>query len=501
MKRVAMVIAVLSLASAFAADPKPLPEWDAAAATLVVFNPDFPESQELANYYAGKRSITADHVIGLKCATTEAITREGFDEQLRLPLQKLFAERHWWEASSRMFIVALMHGIPSKINRKQDNPKASQEDEASVDSELALLGAPPPRLAGALPNAYFGKTERFNVFSKAEGMLLVCRLDAASPATVRRMIDDAVSTEQTGLLGRGVIDLALKKGAYDEGDEWLRRSAKTYRDNGIPVYVDRYEPVLREDWPLPDTALYFGWYTGQIAGALKSPSFQFKKGAVACHLHSFSASTIRTATDAWVGPILEHGAAATMGNVWEPYLTLTIHFDVLNERLLQGYTLAEAAWCATPGLSWQNVVLGDPLYRPFKITSMGTGADKDYSLYKGVAKRHAGEKDAKALKDDILHLAEKHDSIRMLELLALLSSLDGKVEEAVEVAEHVLALSKDPGQRLRLVLYESELLRRNHEPAKEQAALQMLQQAATDDTLKEVSGYYLIKTMLHEMGH
>ena len=500
MKTLVCAMALLGLACSLPAQSASLAEWNAAAATVVVFNTDFPESQSLATYYAGKRGIAADHVIGLKCSPAEAISRDGFNEQLRDPLKQIFDQRHWWEPASRMSIVVLMHGVPSKVIRQHEKPKLSQEDEASVDSELCLLGVPAPRLAGAIPNPYFGKKERFNTLANSRGLLLVCRLDAASSVTVRRMIDDSLATEQTGLLGRAVIDLALKKGAYDEGEEWLRRSAQTYRASGIPVYVDRKEPVLREDWPLPDTALYFGWYTGEISGALKSPSFRFKPGAVACHLHSFSASVIRTTDKAWVGPILEHGAAATMGNVWEPYLSLTIHFDVLNERLQEGYTLAEAAWSATPGLSWQNVVLGDPLYRPFKQSSMGTGTDREYSLYKALVKKHQGDADSKALKDELLNLAQTHSNPRLLELLAMLSSLEGKFDEAVEILEHARSLEEKPEDRLRMLIYEVELLRKDHEKAGDARALGLLKSAAEDAACKGVPAFNLVPALIRETG-
>ncbi len=500
MKTLLTSIAIIGLTCALRAEPAPLPEWNAAAATVVVFNPDFPESESLARYYASARGISADRVISIKTEQTESISREGFDPQIRDPLKKIFEERHWWEPSTRMSIVVLMHGMPSKIIRQHEKPKQSQEDEASVDSELCLLGVPASRLAGALPNPYFGRKERFNSLPGSQGMLLVCRLDAASPATVRRMIDDSIATEQTGLLGRAVIDLALKKGAYDEGDEWLRRSAQTYRTHGIPALVDRNESVLREDWPLPDTALYFGWYTGQVAGALKTPSFRFKQGAVACHLHSFSASVIRTDSQAWVGPILEHGAAATMGNVWEPYLSLTIHFDVLNERLLEGYTLAEAAWSATPGLSWQNVVLGDPLYRPFKQASMGTGSDRDYSLYKALVKKHAGDGDTRAVKDDLLRLAQSRGSARLLELLALLSSLEGKADEAIEILEHARSLESSPEDRLRMVLYEVELLRREHGKSRDGNVIALLRAAAADASMSGLPGFSVVSELIKETG-
>ncbi|MDB6140901.1 MAG: hypothetical protein JWO94_3973 [Verrucomicrobiaceae bacterium] len=500
MRRLLRAMAAIAFAGSLPAETLELPEWDAAAATVVVYNPDFPESQALASYYATRRGIAADRVIGLKCVQTEAISRDGYDGQILAPLKKIFNERHWWQPASRMSILVLMQGMPSKIIRQHEKPRPSQEDEASVDSELCLLGAPTTRLTGALPNPYFGKKERFNTLANAQGMLLVCRLDAASPATVRRMIDDSIATEQTGLLGRAVIDLALKGGAYDEGDEWLRRAAHAYRSHGIPVLVDRKEPVLRENWPLPDTALYFGWYTGEIAGALKSTSFHFRPGAIACHLHSFSASVIRTTSQAWVGPILEHGAAATMGNVWEPYLSLTIHFDVLNERLLEGYTLAEAAWSATPGLSWQTVVLGDPLYRPFKHASMGTGIDRDYSLYKALVSKHADDSDSKGLKADLLKLALTRESPRLLELLALLSSLEGKTGEAVEILEHARSLKAAPADELRMILYEVELLRQNHEKSGQAEALALLKRTAEDSNLKEVSAFSLIAVLIREIG-
>ena len=83
------------------------------------------------------------------------------------------------------------------------------------------------------------------------------------------------------------------------------------------------------------------------------------------HLHSFSArATLRPAKN-WCGGLLEKGAAVTVGNVYEPYLHLTHDFSILQQRLLAGFSWGEACWMAMPVTSWQGVVLGDPLYRPF----------------------------------------------------------------------------------------------------------------------------------------
>ena len=145
---------------------------------------------------------------------------------------------------------------------------------------------------------------------KALGQLLVGRLDAADDATVRRMMQDSLKAESEGLWGRAVIDFGLMEAGYEEGEQWLGRSVAAFRKAGIPVFTDRYKDVLRDDWPLPDTILYFGWYTDQCKGALASPGFRFRPGAIACHLHSYSAATLRDRTARWCAPLLDHGAAA-----------------------------------------------------------------------------------------------------------------------------------------------------------------------------------------------
>ena len=43
------------------------------------------------------------------------------------------------------------------------------------------------------------------------------------------------------------------------------------------------------------------------------------------------------------------------------------HSDLLLRALVRGATLVDAAYYALPALSWQCVVVGDPLYRPFAV--------------------------------------------------------------------------------------------------------------------------------------
>ncbi|MBB5034353.1 TIGR03790 family protein [Prosthecobacter vanneervenii] len=487
-----------------------IPEWNAAAETAVVFNADFPGSAELASYYAEQRHIPKERLIGLHCSKEDSISRGEFETQIRGPLLQMFESRHWWNAvpptpgtpsqpTEKVRVLAIMRGVPFQIRRSAQNPKQSQEDEASVDSELAVLGLAKPPIQGGLRNPYFNQPSRFPLAQNTAGLLLVGRLDGPDDATVKRMIDDALAAEQSGLLGRAVIDLALKTGAYQEGEDWLKTCADSYRRAGIPVYIDHSEAVLRDHWPLPDTILYFGWYTDHISGALASPEFRFKRGAIACHLHSFSAGIIRTHDQAWVGPLLSHGAAVTFGNVFEPYLALTMHFDIFNKRLLEGFTVAEAAWSATPALSWMNVVLGDPLYRPFGKalgTKLGDGPDRDYALYHGMMQRLAGEPDGH-VKTALTEFAEKRQRPRLLELTALLASLQSKLPQALDLLEHAESTAKEPAELLRLRLYRAEILRRSD---KADAARSLLRTLLKEDPFKDLPARAAADSLLKDMG-
>src|SRR2546423_2810900 len=215
--------------SAFA--EKPL-----APATIVVFNQDVPESVELAKFYAQKRDIARDHLIGLSISKTEEISRDEYDTMIRDPLRATFKDRGWWKlneprggpitvTSNSIRFVAVIKGVPLKIRPaagypgdKPGGPPVGNRNDASVDSEIAALGAFSEQLSGPLPNPYF---QSYRAIAEVENsaVLLVCRLDAPQFATVRRMITDAVETEKTGLWGRAFVGSAHKStGGLRGGD-------------------------------------------------------------------------------------------------------------------------------------------------------------------------------------------------------------------------------------------------------------------------------------------
>ena len=491
----------VTLHSSFAASPpvSSFTEWDAAAETLVIYNPAFDGSAELAKFYAGKRGIAANRVVGLKCSKEETISRTDFETTLREPLMRKLVENKWWEIEKRdvldpngrrysqvptvvrqnIKVLVLIRGVPLRIERAANPPNMTgmETDEASVDSELAALGPLLQRpIKGPLENHYYQSTRRFPDTYSARGQLIAGRLDAADDATVRRMIEDSLTAEHDGLWGRAVLDFALKSEGYEEGELWLARCVPIYHDNGIPVFTDRYKELIPAAWPLPDTILYFGWYADTANGALASPDFKFKRGAIACHLHSFSAATVRATDKNWVGPLLNHGAAAALGNVWEPFLTLCVHFDILNARLMDGFTLGEAAWAATPAVSWMNVVVGDPLYRPFpknRRRPVDEKRDGDYALYQEVSRRYL-QHDEKKFRRELLRLALEKNNPHILELGGLLCAVEGAYGEASDFFQHAAALYSKAADQLRCALYDAEIAKRKGDAKESLAAVRKI---------------------------
>lgn len=380
----------------FGQQPPAAPEggFDYRPVTVVVYNSSSPESRELAVYYAKKRNIDEAHLLGLKTSQEETISRTEFKNTIEAPLRAAMVDRGFWKTANvpkqgnlavqtSVRVLTLIRGLPLRISEEGTPAGPLGVNAASVDSELTFAGLFDKPINGPVGNPYFDRKEPFYQLPITP-MFIVGRLDGPDKATAQRLVDDAMATEAEGLFGKAYIDLALKTdGGYKEGEAWLQAIAGRCEMKGIPTIVDSLAETLPKNYPMTDAALYFGWYTQTADGPFLNPGMKFRRGAVACHIHSFSATTVRNGKDYWCGPLLAKGACAVLGNTWEPYLTLCTHLDKFADRLLSGQNLGEAAWGATQSLSWMNVVLGDPLYRPFPANPAANDKKKD-SDYKAL---------------------------------------------------------------------------------------------------------------------
>jgi tetratricopeptide (TPR) repeat protein len=292
--------------------------------------------------------------------------------------------------------------------------------------------------------------------------LLVTRLDGPTPEIARGLVDKAVQAERDGLWGRAYFDLRLTQDPnYKLGDEWIFNAATVARLAGYEVYADTNEATFAPSFPMSQVALYAGWYNEHASGPFTLTNCEFMPGAFAYHLHSFSAATIRTTTEHWVGPLLARGATCTMGSVAEPYLQFMPDMGTFMGRfLIYGFTFAESAYAATPTLSWQTTVIGDPLYRPGgknpQQQHLQLAAQKnpllEWSHLKvinlNLVKRFP-------VADCVSYLEENHvtqTSAVLSEKLGEIQAALGKPASAIRAWQAALTLNPSPMQRLRLRL-------------------------------------------------
>jgi uncharacterized protein (TIGR03790 family) len=241
---------------------------------------------------------------------------------------------------------------------------------AAVDSELTLIVAGPYQKTSWLHNPFNIGFDRISFIRDIRAKtVMVGRLDGPTPAIARRLVDDSMEVENTGLTGIFYIDARGLKGQAATGnyvwfDQHLIRLYELVKKySGMKVVLDR-KPGLFLPGSCPNAALYCGWYS--LANYV--PAFKWQKGAVGYHVASSEATTLKKpGANVWCKRMLEEGVAATLGPVTEPYLSSFPLPDQFFPLLMTGkLTLLEVYFRTVPQLSWMQILIGDPLYCPFR---------------------------------------------------------------------------------------------------------------------------------------
>jgi len=460
---------------------------DSGESVVVIYNNLMPESKNVAEHYAQRRHVPTNHLIGFSLPATEAMTRTEFSDRLQKPLLRKLEEKELFTfitetnsqatharrklSDSRIRYAVLCFGVPLKILKEPDLVEEGMDklrpelrrNEAAVDSELAWLPSLPqkPMLAGPMANPFYGATNSA-LMQPTNGILLVARLDGPTPDIALSLVDKALEAETNGLWGRAYFDArGITNGAYLQGDEWMRGASEVCRRLGFETLLDDKPETLPASFPMSQIALYAGWYDENVSGPFTRPKVEFMPGAVAYHLHSFSASTIRSATRHWVGPLLEKGATATMGSVEEPYLIGTPDLTAFFSRLIYfGFSFGEAAYAAQNSLSWQTTVVGDPLYRPFARKPQRQHEDLARRELKLIEWSHLRVVDLNLASgypaDDVINYLERlpltRQSALLKEKLADVYLAGRKLSLAMSEYEAALGLNPTPQQKIRLIL-------------------------------------------------
>ena len=474
--------ALLNGAQLSAANPQ-----EDAAATVVIYNAKDPDSKGLADFYCSARAIDPAHEIALSTTNAEEISRNDYDISIATPLRQELVNRGYWSVTqdmmNRPILIAssiryavVIRGIPLKIKECTDYPGDSQSqpapvgtvNAASIDSEISVLGLFSPQISGVLKNPVCNNASH-SVFNPQvpPALLFVARLDAPSVEAVRSMVMNGLHAEKEGLWGWGYIDLrSITSAGYAQGDNWIRASGTAMRRYGIPVISDDLPDTYQSGFPVTDAAAYYGWYSENIDGPFADIFFQFVPGAVAAHLHSFSATTLHDANKGWTGPFIQHGASASVGNVYEPYLAFTTDFGLLCSSLLAGSNLADSYYAAQPVLSWMSILVGDPLYRPYACFAQAdsTSASKSvWTDYRRIILSHDG--DVLKSAGDLVARAKQGGQSLYLEALGA-AQMDAGALPAAE-ASFALAykLAKENPVQFRLLLEDARCFEKQGDAA------------------------------------
>jgi uncharacterized protein (TIGR03790 family) len=262
-----------------------------------------------------------------------------------------------------------------------------KEGDASLDNELSLLwwDQGKYRIAARSPNPFhYENSANQNPpfpLSQLLPVLMVSRLDAPTPQLAMQLADQAVKTEQNGLLGNVYVDArGLPKGpplSYGFYDQDLRDLAELFRRHTpYEVLLENTERRFSQPGEAPNVAVYVGWYR------LRSyeDAFTFNPGAIGYHIASGEAVSIHDSSEpGWCKNALEHGITVTLGSTGEPFLdSFPLPSEFLSLLLTGRYTMVEAYYLTTRYLSWRMALFGDPLYNPWRRKGLvGEQAWKD----------------------------------------------------------------------------------------------------------------------------
>jgi len=380
---------------------------------LIVANGDCSQSLTLAQYYCEKRNVPADNVLTLPLGTnlSYTISRDDYDRQLAGPVRSRLSGGGF---AGKIRCLLTTYGVPVKVGKRGalkneldklpqlkdllgqeqrgleqlnlNSPSGSTEQKKSIERSIAHLKSEIDRISGEETNASVDSELAMVLFDNYElyrwqpnklkykmpywdyKSLMVCRLDGPSVQIAQGLVDKALSAEKTGLHGIAYIDsrgLAEDKNLYSTGyyDQSLRDLAMLLMlRTGFIVRQERTEKLF-EPHSCPRTAIYCGWYSLQKY----IDAFDFVDGAIGYHISSLEAVDLRDPNSTqWCPAMLKRGITVTLGAVAEPYLNSFPEPRAFFLELLDGYCLAEAYYRTQPFNSWQLILIGDPLYTPFK---------------------------------------------------------------------------------------------------------------------------------------
>jgi uncharacterized protein (TIGR03790 family) len=356
----------------------------------IVVNENSADSVRIAEHYARTRGLAPSNILRIRTATEETIDRDAYVRTIEQPLGLAITRGG---IQDRLLYLVLTKGVPLRIA----GTTGLDGTAASVDSELTMLyrrlvGEPvaatgilqAPPLTGSVANPYYlgdREVRTARPFSHREhDIYLVARIDAFTVEQALALIDRAQAPVREGAV---VLD---QRGTGGKGDEWMQRAADLLTDQGqgARVLLEKTAKGARGEQPVLG---YYSWGASDPENRVRSVGMRFVPGSIAASLASFDARTFRQPPDTWrpvfssdkstwfqgssdalIADLIHDGVTGVSGQVDEAYVAGAVRPEILFPAYVSGFNLVEAFYLAMPTLSWQAVVIGDPLCAPFSRT-------------------------------------------------------------------------------------------------------------------------------------
>lgn len=334
---------------------------------LIVVNDLSPLSKSVAAYYAGKRSIPESNICRIRVDPVERIDRAVYHRYVARPIIACLTSRNLREKIEYIVTTA---GVPLVINGR-DGPGG---DIAAVDSELTMLYydmvLERTSFNGPVRNPMFGRLDLTRFDRPEFPLYLVTRLAGYDFADIRGLVERSLEA-----VNRGKFVIDMRASDDPEGENWLRAAARKLPPDR--VVLDETPNVLYDQTGVIG---YAGWGSNDKARHRRSLNFKWLPGAIMTEFVSTNARTFERPPETWtlgnwndprtffsgtpqtiIGDYIHEGVTGASGHVSEPYLAMTPRPDYLLPAYFQGRNLAESYYLSIPALSWQNIVIGDPL--------------------------------------------------------------------------------------------------------------------------------------------
>jgi len=335
---------------------------------MLVVNQSSNVSRHIGEYYLHRRQIPLPNLCRIETAESEEVSRAVYEAEIERPVARCLQSN---QLAERILYIVTTLGVPLKI---KGAGAGMAIEAASVDSELTLLYAKlkgaAVHVAGPVPNPFY-RQMRARFQHRQFPIYLVTRLAGYDFSDVAAMIDRSLQARN-----RGKFVFDLKAGDGDRGgNDWLQEAARSLPKDRV-ILEDTSHVLYNQR----DVIGYASWGSNDRDRKQRMLGFEWLPGAIATEFVSTDGRTFARPPDGWnittwedrahffagspqslTADYIHEGVTGCSGHVYEPYLAATPHPQYLFPAYFNGRNLAESYYLSIPSLSWQNIVVGDPL--------------------------------------------------------------------------------------------------------------------------------------------